>query len=227
MNESKIIIPKWHEVSTSGITAVENGNALIKVNFNENPRIIYVPKYYNRGIPGAVKDCYMREKVYQMLLKALVLLPTGYGIKIYDAWRPFEVQRFLYDEWVHKLITENDLDSESAEERAKQFVSAPGKDPQKPFVHATGGAIDLTIIDSDKKELDMGTPFDDFSSSAHTDSFENSDNEEVKNNRRLLYSVMTNAGFTNYPSEWWHYDYGDAFWAYEKGLKTSHFGGIY
>lgn len=227
MNESKIIIPKWHEVSTSGITAVENGNALIKVNFNENPRIIYEPKYYNKGIPGAVKDCYMREKVYQMLLKVLVLLPTGYGIKIYDAWRPFEVQRFLYDEWVHKLIAENDLDSETAEKRARQFVSAPGKDPQKPFVHATGGAIDLTIIDSDKKELDMGTSFDDFSSLAHTDSFENSDNEEVKNNRRLLYSVMTNAGFTNYPSEWWHYDYGDAFWASEKGLKTSHFGGIY
>lgn len=223
MNESKIIIPKWHELSTSGITAVENGNALIKVNFNENHRIIYEPKYYNRGIPDAIKDCYMREKVYQMLLKALVLLPTGYGIKIYDAWRPFEVQRFLYDEWVHKLITENDLDSETAEERAKQFVSAPGKDPQKPFVHATGGAIDLTIIDSDKKELDMGTPFDDFSVLAHTDSFENSDNEEIKNNRRLLYSVMTNAGFTNYPSEWWHYD----FWASEKGLKTSHFGGIY
>ena len=36
----------------------------------------------------------------------------------------------------------------------------------------------------------------------------------VRDNRRLLYNVMTEAGFTNLPSEWWHYDYGDKFWAH-------------
>lgn len=36
----------------------------------------------------------------------------------------------------------------------------------------------------------------------------------VHGNRRLLYTVMVEAGFTNYPLEWWHYDYGDQFWGH-------------
>lgn len=29
----------------------------------------------------------------------------------------------------------------------------------------------------------------------------------------MLYNVMKAVGFTNLPSEWWHYDYGDDKWA--------------
>ncbi len=38
------------------------------------------------------------------------------------------------------------------------------------------------------------------------------EDEQVRENRRLLYYAMIDAGFTNLPSEWWHYDYGDRFW---------------
>ena len=44
--------------------------------------------------------------------------------------------------------------------------------------------------------------------------YEKKPEEEIIRNRRLLYHVMTENGFTNLPSEWWHYDYGDRFWAY-------------
>ena len=37
---------------------------------------------------------------------------------------------------------------------------------------------------------------------------------QILDNRRLLYSVMHEAGFTNLPSEWWHYDAGDQLWAH-------------
>ena len=47
---------------------------------------------------------------------------------------------------------------------------------------------------------------------------------EVRDNRRLLYETMINAGFTNLPSEWWHYDYGTKFWGYFTGKKALYKG---
>ena len=219
-------IPEWHEINARLVSVYENNDKFINIS-SINSRVIYEPRYYIRKIPGSIKDCYIRSSVYQMLLKAVALLPEGYGLKIFDAWRPYEVQKFLFYEQVAVLCKKDGLCIEQAKVHAKQFVSYPSIDPYKPFVHSTGGAVDLTIIDENNIELDMGTDFDDFSKMAATDSFENSSNEKVKNNRRLLYSVMIKAGFSNYPSEWWHYDFGDSFWAAENNLKSSLFGGVY
>jgi D-alanyl-D-alanine dipeptidase len=35
---------------------------------------------------------------------------------------------------------------------------------------------------------------------------------------------MIKAGFTNLPTEWWHYDYGDKFWAYYNKTRTLYTG---
>ena len=227
MNLNNIIIPSWHSVDTNHIIVEECGESLIKLDTEASHRIIYEPKYYKRNIPGAISHCYMRESVYNKLYEALNLLPNGFGFKIFDAWRPFAVQEFLYNEQVNKLINKSGLSYESAQEKAKKFVSCPSKDASKPYVHATGGAIDLTIVNKQQEELNMGTEFDDFSCLAETNSYELSEKQEVKHNRRLLYYVMTSVGFTNYPSEWWHYDYGDVFWASEKSINLSFYGGIF
>ena len=109
---------------------------------------------------------------------------------------------------------------------ASLFVSYPSEDPDCPFVHSTGGAVDLTIVDPEGRELDMGTGFDDFSDAANTAYFEKNGSQEIRDNRRLLYNVMLAAGFTNYPSEWWHYDFGDRFWAAIKNTDSI-YQGIY
>ena len=72
----------------------------------------------------------------------------------------------------------------------------------------------------------MGTEFDSFSPVTSTNAFEKTNNEEIKNNRRILYNAMTKAGFTNLPSEWWHYDYKDRAWAYYKE-KPAEYKGIF
>ena len=93
-------------------------------------------------------------------------------------------------------------------------MSLPRKDLRLSYVHSSGGAVDLTIVDAQGVPLDMGTDFDDFSPLARTDAFEHPHADPIcQKNRRLLYGVLTEAGFTNYPEEWWHYDYGDLFWA--------------
>lgn len=161
--------------------------------------------------------CYVRKEVYLKLLYAHKLLPEGYKLRIFDAWRPFALQEELYERYSQEIVREFHLEgcSESQKkEIIERYVSEPVCDWLVPPVHTTGGAVDLTILDNHQHELDMGTGFDAFSDEAHTAYFENGKNNTVRDNRRLLYNVMTCAGFTNLPSEWWHFDFGDHFWGY-------------
>lgn len=226
MDFTKIEIPAFHNVDTSNIAIEECNEKMINLSDMKNERIIFEPVYFNNGISGAVKECYMRKTVYEKLCSALEFLPQNFKFKVFDAWRPDEVQQHLFNKQVEKLINSQGISVEEATEKAKLFVSFPSKDAKKPFVHSTGGAIDLTIVDENNNELDMGTGFDDFSEKAATNYYENSDETTINNNRKLLYFVMINAGFTNYSAEWWHYDFGDAFWAFEKNQKAI-YGGIF
>lgn len=189
----------------------------------------FQPMYYAQGIRGAIRQVYVRKTVADMLLEATRLLPEGYRFKILDAWRPADVQKALYEAYYCRLSADVKNAGKSEEELKKmavQFVSYPSENPDTPFVHATGGAVDLTVVDSRGNELDMGTAFDDFSAMAHTAYFEEADDPQVRDNRRLLYHTMRAVGFTNYPAEWWHYDFGDRFWAAEEN-KDSIYQGIY
>ncbi|WP_243737176.1 M15 family metallopeptidase [Halomonas ventosae] len=40
----------------------------------------------------------------------------------------------------------------------------------------------------------------------------------------MLYHAMRGAGFSNLPSEWWHYDFGNQLWAHYGGHPQAHFG---
>ena len=191
--------------------------------------MVFQPKYYECGIPGAIPQIYVRKTVSEMLLSAARALPAGFKLKIFDAWRPFAVQKALYDDYFSNLrqAFEGKLKSDAElHKMASLFVSYPSTDPNSPFVHSTGGAVDLTIVDPSGKELNMGTDFDEFSDAAHTAYFETGSDIEIRDNRRLLYHTMLSAGFTNYPSEWWHYDYGDRFWAAITNRKSI-YPGIY
>ncbi len=222
-------IPTWRELKTDMIITQDNNEPLVLLDEKESRQkgIVFEPKYYLDNIPGAISECYMRQEVLTRLYEAATLLPKGYSFKIFDAWRPYAVQKFLFDKQVKKIVENQEKNTEEATNLACRYVSKPSLNVKTPFVHATGGAIDLTIVDENHQELNMGTGFDAFSGLAATDSFEQSDNEDVKRNRRLLYNVMIAVGFVNYPSEWWHYDFGDAFWASNNNLKNTIYGGIY
>ena len=165
----------------------------------------------------AEKQCLVRSEVYERLKAASSLLPEGIGLCVWDAWRPFALQKELYEKYSALVTEEFQLQNCSKEEREaviRKFVSEPEKNEMVPPVHTTGGSVDVTLVDKTGKLLSMGTEFDEFSEKSDTAYFENTSEEEIKKNRRMLYRVMTEAGFTNLPSEWWHYDYGNRFWGY-------------
>ena len=188
--------------------------------------ILAEPVYYNNNIKGATDKCLVRLSVAEKLETALKLLPENLTFKVFDAWRPLMVQEELYKEFYNKISMDNpDWDISTIESETIKFVSKPGIDIKNESVHSTGGAIDLTIAyKTSGKSLDMGTAFDDFTDLSFTAAFENSKFEEIKYNRRMLYWTMLKAGFTNLPSEWWHYDYGDRFWSCCKGKPAIYCG---
>jgi len=111
------------------------------------------------------------------------LAEKGLGLKIFDAYRPYYVTEKMWEPI-----------------KDERYVA----DPKKGSGHNRGIAVDLTIINlKTKKELDMGTGFDNFTDSAHH-VFKQLP-EEVLQNRTLLKNTMEKYGFKALDSEWWHY----------------------
>ena len=187
-------------------------------------------QYPKMNFKNALNKSLIRKEVLEKLLLAKSYLPENITFKIWDAYRPLSLQKELYEFYKAKIIKEFNLEKKPKEEQEKiisRYVSVPVEDEKLPPLHTTGGAIDLTLVDKyTNKELDMGTEFDSFKPSTSTNFFEQTNNEKVKNNRRILYNAMTKAGFTNLPSEWWHYDYKDRAWAYYKE-KPAEYKGIF
>ncbi|MBQ3940724.1 MAG: M15 family metallopeptidase [Oscillospiraceae bacterium] len=194
----------------------ECGEAFVRL--TDSDRFHIDLRYAAQGIRGAAAACYVRESVAEKLVSAQKMLPAGYRLRIFDAWRPFCVQQALYDGFAAAFTAEHpEITGEALRLAIRQFVSEPNRVRETSPVHCSGGAVDLTVERPDGTVLDMGTEFDCFAEPANTAWFEGSGNAEVIANRRLLFHIMTAAGFTNLPSEWWHFDCGDRFWGWYQG----------
>ena len=177
---------------------------------------------------NAVADCYVREEVFERLKLAQSFLPDGIKLRVWDAWRSFALQEELYQKYSNDIIKQFGLENQPHETRQKiiaGFISYPVKNEREPAVHTSGGAVDVTLVDKDGNELNMGTAFDAFCEQTQTSYYEKAEEDTViRNNRRMLYNCMTAAGFTNLPSEWWHYDFGDKFWGYYNNTPAIYSG---
>jgi D-alanyl-D-alanine dipeptidase len=126
---------------------------------------------------------FLHAEAVPLLERAIALArPLGLRFKIFDAFRPTEAQWRLWDAYP-----------------SDEFVA----DPRRGSPHSRGAAIDLTLVDADGVELEMGTGFDAFTPQAHharTDI-----PLAAQRNRAVLLGLMTAAGWDNFMNEWWHY----------------------
>jgi D-alanyl-D-alanine dipeptidase len=115
---------------------------------------------------------------------------------ILDALRPQRVQQQLWD---------------ALEGTGLQMYLA---NPARGSIHSYGMALDITILDENGVELDMGTGFDDMTELSHPKLEEGFlqtgalAHAQVAH-RRLLRGAMFQAGFVGINTEWWHFDCGD------------------
>lgn len=107
----------------------------------------------------------------------------GYHIKIFDTYRPFSVQKLMWD-----LCTN------------KKYLA----DPKKGSNHNRGAAVDITLVDKNGVELLMPSSYDEFSNRAHINY--KSPNKKAMANRELLSKIMLQNGFKRISTEWWHFD---------------------
>ena len=115
---------------------------------------------------------------------------------VLDALRPQRVQQQLWD---------------ALEGTGLQMYLA---NPERGSIHSYGMALDITLLDADGRELDMGTGFDDMTNRSHPaleEGFLQAGQltEAQVANRRLLREAMLQAGFLGINTEWWHFDCGD------------------
>jgi D-alanyl-D-alanine dipeptidase len=210
-------LPNWQLVSQ--IPIIESGERLQPASLAPAPISIY-PMYSRMGIPSAPAECHLRQGVYRRLLKAANSLPNGLRLIVLDGWRPYSVQQHLFDTLINLMEhADPQCSTEKRLTQARNLVSPPSNLSSAPSPHLTGGAVDVTLANEQGEMLDMGSLFDEASPTSYTASLENvddlnTDQLSARNNRRILYNVMIEAGFTNLPSEWWHFDFGDQLWAW-------------
>lgn len=139
------------------------------------------------------------EKLYRAEEDALSRNVT---LKIYDAYRPYEVSKYIYSTMM-RFLDENpeyqDMMTESV--NGKTFGPSAFLNKGVSF-HNYGVAVDITLVDLDtNEELKMQAPMHELS----TKSIHANDNK----NARLLKEIMTAHSFTTISSEWWHYEIRD------------------
>jgi D-alanyl-D-alanine dipeptidase len=129
-------------------------------------------------------ECYLRLNTAKAIIKANEdFKQMGFRLKIFDCYRPHDVQK-------------------------KMWAILPGThyvaNPKRGSIHNRGGAVDVTLVDNQGNELDMGTPFDYFGKEAHHTYTKHSNT--IQNNRNILKNTLKKHGFKSIYSEWWHYE---------------------
>ena len=135
---------------------------------------------YPPGTPALVRAGVARR----LVVAQEYLRKKGYGLKIWDAYRPQATQEKLWQ------ITHN-----------RSYVSDPNEG--RGSMHIRGAAVDATLVDSEGRDLPMPTDFDSFTPAALLEY--KGDDPIVRGNLKLLQKAMAHGGFYGLRTEWWHF----------------------
>ncbi len=130
-----------------------------------------------------VAKCYLRTSVALRVVKAHKYLQSqGYGLKLYDCYRPISVQWLMWETMPNP-----------------RYVA----DPRKGSNHNRGCAVDAGLVDDFGQDVDMPTGFDNFTNRAHHN-YADLPEKQIRH-RSLLKEAMEKGGLKPITSEWWHY----------------------
>jgi len=169
------------------------------------------------------RETLLRKSVAEKLRDAnLALLKLGYRIQVVEGWRAPHIQKRMYAA-VWELMGKRHPDwSETKLRRTVNQFTAP-MSLRVPPPHTTGGAIDVAITDLDGNSLDVLSPYDEHDTQGFFFDAPRLD-PEARKHRDLLADALLSYGLTNYPSEYWHWSYGDQGWAYRGGHQNAIYG---
>ena len=169
----------------------------------DHPRIKTIASYLNAGWNNAQDGTWLRPEANALLYEVVDSLPEPWGLCVFDAWRPLDLQAELFN----AAYKDPNL--------PEGFVSPADRETRLCPPHLSGGTVDCSFT-LHGIPLGLGTGFDDFTDLAAADALEikESINRDL---RRWLYWSMTETGFVVLNCEWWHFEYGTRRWGAIRG----------
>lgn len=172
----------------------------------QKPQLMEIPTQ-DMGIKVDLKyataDNFLATPLYPKIAKAYLQKPAvvaltkvqaelkekGYGLLVYDAYRPWRVTKMFWD---------------AVPEKYHGFVA----DPKKGSRHNRGCAVDVTLYDlKTGQPVEMVSTYDEFTDRAFPMYVGGTSLQRY--HRDLLRRAMEKQGFQVYEGEWWHFDYQD------------------
>lgn len=155
------------------------------------------------------KKAYLRKTVAEMVCRAKSHLLKGMTFIIGDAWRPQYIQKRIFQQFVKELIKKYPSWSKSKIIKEAEKYVAPHKGKYASG-HMTGGAVDLRLWKNNRK-VPMKSSKLTYQENAK--SFQPKLPAHIQKNRQIMFDALRKAGLSNYPKEFWHWSYGDIWWA--------------
>lgn len=155
--------------------------------------------FVGRNLYGELNCAWLHREAASGLALAQASLQMhrpGHRLLVLDALRPHRVQQTLW-QWL-------------AGSELQLYLA----DPARGSIHSFGMAVDVTVVDANGIELDMGSGFDDLRLLSHPQHEQKHVDEGLLGksqwrNRQGLREAMRAGGFVGIPTEWWHFDFGD------------------
>jgi zinc D-Ala-D-Ala dipeptidase len=166
----------------------------------------------------------VRESLAIRLAQAARRVPHGVRLQVVEAYRPPSAQRSYFVAYCAQLLRRDpQLSRGEGEVLASRFVAPPDV-----AAHPSGAAVDITLVDPLGRPLDMGTPIDatpeESSGACYLEA--SGIDREARARRRLLAECLEAEGLVNYPTEWWHWSFGDRYLAFVTGRASAIYGPV-
>ena len=169
-------------------------------------------------------DRRIRTYTYELLKKAKAALPEGYNFVIYEAYRSKADQIKVW----HEIMEQRKKEHPHLDENSEELITMCNLVVANPFRqgsgHQSGAAVDISLVNDSGVEYDMGGIVRGFGEEAPF--YSQVISEEARKNRFILKSAVESVGLVCYPTEWWHYSFGDRLWARVTGSKLAIFSKI-
>ncbi len=188
--DANVIEIRFIDAGLVDVNAIDNTIQVDLVNSNSEKN------YFRENFYGGLNKCYLRKDVAIKLSQAQKLLKSNHpelSLQTLDCTRPRSVSAKMYEKMKGT--------------KYDKYVA----NPKTGSMHNYGIAVDITIVDSSGKELDMGfTPFRKSDIEIYWQfakmKLGKKLTKQQKANLQILSDTMIKSGFIPLSHEWWHFD---------------------